>query len=307
MLTETESPRRALLIQDEYGRIRLSPDIFVLAIASYAPFLGVAAIFAWLGVDVFHSEAVVCIAGATAIRSLGRWAGASPAHRAALAVFIVLALFAPIAAHAVVPEAKRSGWWPSVPVELGASLIVLAGFAATTQLRSFAPPYGMLGPGDPGITVSRQWTAAERRNLLAPSEERVFRSRARWYLTGVSWALAVVFVAAAVGFTSDQKWTVVAVAIAAAAVAVWCGVRGPGVALIVNSEMVTVRNIWRTYRVSWSRITGIVPADSVSGLRLRLGNGVFVISRWTGQPRNIRFKDDPRLQPLLDLLGPEAR
>jgi hypothetical protein len=71
--------------------------------------------------------------------------------------------------------------------------------------------------------------------------------------------------------------------------------------------MVTVHNVWRTYRVPWDAVTGIIPADGETNLTLVLTGGrVVPVSNWSGGLRP-RFREDRRLRPLLDLLGPEAR
>jgi hypothetical protein len=306
MATANRAGRRRR-VQDEHGRIAVTVADVLFVLTAYVVILAVWSVMHEFGLNDSGTDTAVAIAGFIAIGGFGRWGDASALHRAAYLVGTVLIVVAPMAALVVLPESHRSSWWPSVLVELGASLTVLAGFAAITHLRSFAPPYEMFGPSDPGITVSRHWTAAERRDLLAPSDERVLRSRARWYLTTVNWAIAVLGPIEVVGVAGNREWIGVAVGIPMVLVALWCGIRGPGIRLAVDAEMVTVHNVWRTYRVPWDAVTGIIPADGETNLTLVLTGGrVVPVSNWSGGLRP-RFREDRRLRPLLDLLGPEAR
>jgi hypothetical protein len=216
---------------------------------------------------------------------------------------------APMAALAMVPESERSGWLPAVLVEAAASLVVVAAFLGVTQIRSFAPPCGIFGDDDHdgGIQPERHWTAEERRKLLARSGPLTFRTDARMGMAALGWVIAAVLPFEVVGTAANREWTATAVSAVLLVVAAWCAVRAPFVRLVIDADAVTAHNIFRTHRVPWTDIAGVVPAGRDNRLTfVRTDDRSVVASNWSGTLRP-RFQVDPRLQPLLNLLGPEAR
>jgi hypothetical protein len=220
-------------------------------------------------------------------------------------VALALAYFVPL----VLSDSNRHGWSPIVWVQLAASIVIVATFIAVTRLKSFAPPLVDLADKPRRFQVARVWTLQERRAKLGGESELVFQNR--WftvYLTVFLSVLTLACIGLAIAGFVNGVWFGGVVLTPACGSLVYAAWRAPRVALIVDADGLTVRNVLGTQHVSWEHIRMIVApeVDWFGRLRLKLNNGASVSSGAVTNAGFRRSKRRARVDQVVALWGPPA-
>ena len=240
--------------------------------------------------------AAATAAGVALIPTAG-WRRSTWRHR----ILVIVTVVVLVVAVAITGEVVPHHWYAQAGAGLGAALVVLSAFARFSQVPAYAPP-AVRKPFAP----AQVWTAAERHALLDGSGRRVVRN------AGLRWFLVVFFVCALVGASwlaihgvGAHDWRSVVLGSGATLWAVWCLPRAGRIELILDSEQITARNLLRTYRVPWDRITAVhLPSRGGDVVLDLLDDDTVNLSALTGPAVQRKGRPDPRFDALVALLGP---
>jgi PH (Pleckstrin Homology) domain-containing protein len=249
---------RAMRFQDESGRIIVSWRLIrTVLTVSAATFVASLLFGGSRGMLAMMPSLTTLVPYASLRRS-------TPRHRVLIVAAFVLT-FLTLTVPALLHLDGRSHWWPYYPVTAGLVLVVLVGYIALSQLPGWSPPLADTTPEPPSRFVpSRRWTADERRALLPESGRLTFRRR---YVQIVYVAIFVLLAGGAVAlaiavFTVGDpvrsgNWFGGVFCVVAAISAVVVAIRARRIALEVDADGVTARNLFTTGHLRWDDVQWI--------------------------------------------------
>jgi len=192
----------------------------------------------------------------------------SPRHRVLIATTLVL-VFLTLEFSTLLHLDGRRHWWPYYPITAGLVLVVLAGYIGMSQLPGWAPPLADTRPEPPSrFTPGRRLTAEERRALLPESGRLTFRRRyvelvyAATFVLIAGGATALAIAAFAIGDPMRSgNWFGGVVCVVAAVSAVVVALRARRIALEIDADGITARNLFTTGHLRWDDVQWIRSPD----------------------------------------------
>jgi len=253
---------RAMRFQDESGRIIVSRRLVRSVLTVSAAALGASLLFSG------SRGMLAMIPGLATLVPYANLRRSTPRHRVLIATTFVLTFLTLTVSTPLHLDGRRH-WWPYYPITAGLVLAILVGYIAMSQLPGWAPPLADTTPEPPSrFTPGRRWTADERRALLSESGRLTFRRRyvklvyAAIFILIAGGATALAIAAFVIGDpVRSGNWFGGVVCVVAAISAVVVAIRARRIALEIDADGITARNLFTTGHLRWDDVQWIRSPD----------------------------------------------
>ncbi len=253
---------RAMRFQDESGRIIVSWRL-IRTVLAFSLAMGACSL-------VFRGSRglIALMPGLSFLVSYANFRRSTPRHRVLVSAAFVLT-FLTLTVSTLLHLDGRRHWWPYYPVTAGLVLVILAGYIAISQLPGWAPPLADTTPEPPSrFTPGRRLTTDERRALLPESGRLTFRRRyvelvyAATFILIAGGATALAIAAFVIGDpVRSGNWFGGVVCMVAAVSAVVVASRARRIALEIDADGITARNLFTTGHLRWDDVQWIRSPD----------------------------------------------